>query len=75
MPDATIAIDRIEGPRAILDVNGELIEVPTAVLPPGAVEGSLLTLQLADGSAATLDAAEARIRRLASPDLPDDVQL
>jgi hypothetical protein len=65
MPDqpATVAVDRIEGDRAILDFGGELVEVPLAALPAGAAEGSLLTLSLVD-AAPSIDEARARLERL-----------
>ena len=63
MSDTTlrIALDRIEGSRAILDFGGELIEVPAAALPSGAAEGALLRLSAAP---ADTSAAEARLERL-----------
>ncbi len=75
MSHPTIAIDRIEGARAVLDIGGETVEIPAAALPPGATEGCLLTLKLSTDTAAALDAAAARIERLAQTDLPDDIQL
>jgi hypothetical protein len=62
MSNATIAVDRIEGDRAILDVGGETVEIPASLLPEGAGEGSVLTLSLAPAVERT--AAEARLERL-----------
>lgn len=67
MPDkSAISLDRIEGDRAVLDFAGELIEVPVAVLPEGAAEGSLLSLSLAPAAEAARasDEAAARLERL-----------
>ena len=41
-----IVIDRIEGDRAILECEGQLIEVDTQLLPKGSQEGSVLDLVL-----------------------------
>lgn len=59
-----IAVDRIEGERAILDVGGELIEIPAAALPAGAVEGSRVRLAPAEPAPEADDAAQARLERL-----------
>lgn len=58
-----IVVDRVEGDRAVLELLGELIQVPAAILPPGAGEGSVLVLSLGD-ERARLDVAEARLARL-----------
>ena len=58
-----IVIDRIEGDRAVLEVDGELIDFPVGALPPGSREGGVLLIQ--PGSAAdSLAEAEARLARL-----------
>ena len=41
-----MVVDRIEGGIAVLDVEGTLVELPAAALPPGATEGSNLGLVL-----------------------------
>lgn len=62
-----IVVDRIEGQRAVLEISGELVEVPLSALPEGAGEGDLLVWQIADASA-RLAAAEARLDRLRARD-------
>lgn len=39
-----IVVDRIEGTRAILEVDGETVEIPASALPEGAGEGAILRL-------------------------------
>lgn len=63
MAEDRISVDRIEGDRAVLDVRGEQVEIPAAALPPGAAEGSLLSLSLADDAGALAE-EEARLERL-----------
>lgn len=41
-----IVVDRIEGTRAILEVDGQIVEIPATALPEGAGEGSVLLLGL-----------------------------
>ncbi len=69
---STLSVDRIEADRVILDLGGERIEVPLAFLPPGATEGSLLQLSLAD-DAAVRSAAEARLDRLRATDTAPEI--
>ena len=73
-----IAVDRVEGEHAVLDIDGQQVSIPARLLPPGAAEGSVLVLALADASA-VLDEARARLARLAeaTPEalLGDDVAL
>lgn len=60
-----IVVDRVEGDRAVLEVDGEFVDVPASVLPAGAVEGSVLVFGLGDASA-RLARAQERIARLAA---------
>lgn len=70
-----IVVDRIEGTRAVLVVQGETVDFPVAALPPGAGEGAVLVLSLGDGSAVRA-AEEARLARLsAASTLPDQIDL
>jgi hypothetical protein len=68
MPDKpAVSIDRIEGDRAILDFAGELIEIPVAALPAGAVEGTRLTMGIAsaeetDRASKASDAQQKRLK-------------
>ena len=60
-----IVLDRVEGERAILLVDGQMIEVPVAVLPPGAREGDVLRLVAdAEATEARRTDAESRLARL-----------
>lgn len=60
----TIMVDRLEDDVAVLEIAGEPVTVPRVLLPPGAVEGALLSFTLAEGAAAVLDDAAARLARL-----------
>lgn len=62
-----ISIDRIEGPRAVLEVDGETVEIPASALPEGALEGDLLLLSRGDATQ-QLKAAEDRLARLRARD-------
>ena len=67
-----IVIDRIEDPIAILEVNGETLEIPAVVLPKGATEGSVLQLILCDNEATRLQREnEERLKRLRERDSGD----
>lgn len=66
-----IVVDRIEGDIVILEIAGALVNVAARLLPPGAGEGSVLVLQLADAHA-RLDEAEARLARLRAAGPQDD---
>ncbi len=60
-----IVVDRIEGGRAVLEIDGKTLDIPVAFLPPGAKEGDVLRLTLE--TERTVDAvveAEARLHRL-----------
>ncbi len=70
-----IVLDRIEGSRAVLEIDGELVEIPASALPPGAREGATLRLLPSTDADALLSAAADRIDRLTTPDLPDDIEL
>ena len=74
-PKPRLAVDRIEGDRAVIDIGGELVEIPAAALPEGAGEGALLTLQRASDAdvLAEAEARLARLRRLDPGDGPIDL--
>lgn len=71
MTSRSLTVDRIEGDRAVLELGGETVDVPLALLPEGAAEGSrlLLTLDPA-GTADALAEAEARLARLKARAVP-----
>lgn len=78
MSQPRIVIDRIEGERAVLTFGNESVEVPLAFLPPGAGEGSVLSLTIDPASAADARAAaEARLARLRArnPNPPTEFDL
>ena len=56
-----IVVDRIEGPMAVLEIDGDRYDIPASALPDGAGEGSVLRLSL-DPDAQTDVAAQARAR-------------
>ena len=70
-----ITIDRIVGDRAVLDINGEQVEVPAGALPPGAKEGDLLQLVEADANAVKAEGDARRARLQARSALPDSIDL
>jgi hypothetical protein len=67
-------IDSIEGDRARLLLGDEAFEVPMALLPPGAKEGSWLRLSL-ELTAPPPDDAEALRRKLGRDDDGGDIKL
>jgi hypothetical protein len=70
-----IVVDRIEGDRAILEVDGDTIELPLSVLPPGAGEGTILTLVLCGEQGSDLSKEnEERLARLRAAD-PGDMEI
>ncbi len=78
MSPLSIVLDRIEGSRAVVDIGGEVLDLPAAVLPPDAQEGSVLVLVLApDATRDAITQAEARLARLETRtgELPDDIEL
>jgi hypothetical protein len=67
-----IVIDRIEGKRAILEMNGEMVEIPSHILPSGSSEGAFLSLNLCDDAAADMQRDnEERLARLREQDSGD----
>ena len=73
-----ITVDRIDGDRAVLNIGGELVEVPAAALPAGASEGAVLRWVVDPTAArAILDEGEARLERLRrrGPSTPDTTDL
>ena len=70
-----IAVDRIEGEIAVLDVHGVTIDVPLSELPKGLFEGAQLNLVLCDKDSSTLTQEnEDRLRRLQTLD-PGDMEI
>jgi L-alanine-DL-glutamate epimerase-like enolase superfamily enzyme len=75
---ARVAVDRFEGEVAVLDVAGTLVNVPVALLPAGAREGSVLAFVLdAAATEAALAEAQSRLDRLkaATPQGPGSFDL
>ena len=67
-----IVIDRIEGHVAILEINGETVDVPATLLPDGAKEGDRLQLALCDNDGTQLQREnEERLQRLRERDSGD----
>tara|TARA_B100000575_G_scaffold277199_1_gene263310 strand:- start:241 stop:462 length:222 start_codon:yes stop_codon:yes gene_type:complete len=70
-----ITIDRIEGSYAIIDVNGETVEVPLSLLPPNVAEGMALKLVLNNEDSSTLRREnEERLARLKAED-PGEMEI
>jgi hypothetical protein len=64
-----IVIDRIESGRAILECNGQLIEVDTELLPKGSQEGTVLALVICNNADVILHTEnEKRLERLGAQD-------
>lgn len=73
-----IVVDRIEGDRAVLELDGKTIDVPVSWLPEGVGEGAVLRLSVdPDAGARRLAEAEARLARLRarSSQTPDSMDL
>jgi len=67
-----IVIDRIESHSAILEIDGENVDVPVALLPKNAKEGDILKLVLCDNAATQLQREnEERLERLRERDSGD----
>ncbi len=70
-----IAVDRIEGDRVILDVDGETVEMPCSALPEGIREGDTLRLEVCENGASSLRKEnEDRLERLRERD-PGDMEI
>ena len=64
-----IVIDRIEGELAVLEVDGQTVDFPVSALPPGAAEGSVLTLALEPKPQRDIQAEnQARLERMKKRD-------
>ena len=76
---SSVWIDRIEGDRAVLGTDGDLVlEIPTTLLPPGASEGTWLKLSLEVDAARTAEETknvEALLDRLGASDDGGDLIL
>jgi Protein of unknown function (DUF3006) len=70
-----IVIDRFEGDYAVVEIGGSMVDVPRALLPEQAVEGSSLIFVMAPVDDRMADAV-ARLARLAARGTTtDDVDL
>ncbi len=64
-----IIIDAIDGDWARIELNGEVITIPSTLLPEGATEGAILTLSLCDSGETDLQREnEDRLKRLQERD-------
>lgn len=72
MPVPRIVIDRIEGDIAVLMVGDASVDIPVALLPEGAGEGSVLTLALASSQADSAALAERLATMQAKSGIGDD---
>ena len=67
-----IVIDRIEGNRAIVEFDGETLEIPASLLPSGSSEGDILSLKLCVDAATDMQRDnEERLERLREQDSGD----
>ena len=70
-----MVVDRIEGQVAVIELNGQTLDIPIEMLPEGVQEGDRLRMVLdskPDGSHTSTD----RLARLqAKDDLPDHIDL
>ena len=72
-----IVVDRIEAERALVEFDGEVVEIPVSALPRGSTEGALLVLQPAKGDDSAMklsNEAVERLERLRSRD-PGDKEI
>jgi len=70
-----IIIDRIENDRAIVEIGGEMIEIPCSELPNGSKEGDVLVLSLNTEAVGNLKKDnEDRLKRLRERD-PGDMEI
>ena len=70
-----IVVDRIEGNRAVIEVDGEMFDIPSSALPKGTEEGALLQLSAHPDAAQELSKVnEERLSRLRDGD-PGDMEI
>ena len=70
-----IVIDRIENDRAIVEIGGEMIEIPCSELPNGSKEGDVLVLSVNSAGVGNLKKDnEDRLNRLRERD-PGDMEI
>ena len=68
----TIVVDRIEGSVAVLVMGSETLEIPAALLPDGAGEGTILRLEVVS-TQPDRTAAQSRLNRMqAQSDIGND---
>ena len=72
-------VDRIEGSLAVVEIEGGSVDLPTAWLPVGAGEGSVLRVEVEQDSGAsrvtiTLDSAATEDRLKAMRRLRDSIE-
>lgn len=70
--ELTVAVDRIEGDIAVLDVGGVSVDWPLASLPAGTTEGSTLSVVF-NLTPPDLAEAKARLERLAARGPKSDI--
>lgn len=72
-----IRVDRIEGDVAVVEIDGQCVDVSVRLLPPGTTEGATLRLvRDEDATQTARERARARMERLAAQsDLPDEIEL
>ena len=69
-----IVIDRIDGKRAVVEFDGEIIDVPLSALPSGVKEGDQLGVVVVPPSLAEAEARLARLRAR-TPQAKGDIDL
>lgn len=71
-----IVVDRVVGDVAVLEIAGQMVEIPSSLLPENTREGEMLVFQRTSNSS-VLAESEARLERLkaASPQGPDIIDL
>jgi hypothetical protein len=72
--DAVIVVDRIEGTRAIIEIDGETFDIPASALPNSVTEGTALAFQTCDKDVENLKKEnEERLQRLRESDPGDKI--
>jgi len=70
-----IVIDRIEGERAIVEIGGEIVEIPRSELPNGSKEGDVLLFAANPEAVENMKKDnEERLKRLRERD-PGDMEI
>lgn len=68
MSDRTFVIDRIEGDHAVVEVDGNFVNILKILLPTSLKEGDTITISLDTTSSSAKESAKQRLKRLKKRD-------